>query len=265
MSKRKKEDAPAPGAPAWMATYGDLMTLLLCFFVLLFSMSSVDAQKFELIAASFSKTFSIFSAGSTAIGDGMLVSNGVSQLNELDDYINSMGKTADGDQETNDILSEAELEQLAKAEELAEKIAEAIAEENLDEVEISFTSQYVLLTLNGALLFDSGKAELKEGSLPIMKQVGKILERYAENAIEVEGHTDNVPMRNGSFLSNDVLSNFRALEVFYFLIENTKLDPADIKHSGRGEYAPIAENSTPAGRAMNRRVEIKIYHALSSY
>ncbi len=266
MSKKKQEDTPAPGSPAWMSTYGDMMTLLLCFFVLLFSMSTVDAQKFELIAASFSKTFSVFSSGATAIGDGMLVSNGVSQLNELDDYINSMGKTADGDQETDDILSEAEMQQLAEAEELAERISEAIAEGQLEEeIDIDFTSQYVLLTLNGALLFDSGKAELKTEALPVMEQVGKILERYAKNAIEVEGHTDNVPITSGIYASNDVLSAFRALEVFDFLVENTNLDPAEIKHSGRGEYAPIADNTTAAGRAMNRRVEIKIYHSLSAY
>ena len=78
MAKRKPEE-PKPGSPAWMATFSDLMNLLLCFFVLLFSMSTVDAQKFELIAASFSETFSIFSAGGKAIGEGMMISNGVSQ------------------------------------------------------------------------------------------------------------------------------------------------------------------------------------------
>ena len=63
---KKREEEPPKGSPAWMNTFSDLMNLLLCFFVLLFSMSSVDAQKFELIAASFSQTFSIFSAGATA-------------------------------------------------------------------------------------------------------------------------------------------------------------------------------------------------------
>ncbi len=266
MSKKKQEECPPAGAPAFMSTYGDMMTLLLCFFVLLFSMSSVDAEKFEAIAASFSKTFSIFQAGSSAIGDGMLVSNGVSQLNELDQYINSMGKTADGEQQTDDILSEVANMQLAASEQLAEKIAEAISEGQLeDQIEISFNSQYVLLTLNGALLFDSGQAKLKEEALPVMSQVGKILERYADNAIEVEGHTDNVPINTSTYPSNDVLSDFRALAVFDFLIENTNLDPAVIKHSGRGEYVPIADNSTAAGRALNRRVEIKIYHSLSTY
>ncbi len=81
---KKQEDPPAVGAPLWMATFGDLMNLLLCFFVLLFSMSTVDAQKYELVAASFSNTFSIFQAGGASIGEGMLIGNGVSQLNQLD-------------------------------------------------------------------------------------------------------------------------------------------------------------------------------------
>ena len=66
------------------------------------------------------------------------------------------------------------------------------------------------------------------------------------------------------FESNDVLSSYRALAMFDYLVENTSLDPAKIKHSGRGEYIPVADNSTPEGRAKNRRIEIKIYNNLSS-
>lgn len=265
MAKRKEEE-PAAGSPAWMATFADLMNLLLCFFVLLFSMSTVDAQKFELVAASFSQTFSIFQAGSTAIGDGLLISNGVSQLNQLDEYFNSTGKSAEGKDQITDAQSEVEAEKLKAAEELAEKIAEAVKEQNLDkEVDIDFTSQYVQLTLNGALLFDSGRAELKEESLPMMQKLGDIIARYSESVIEIEGHTDNVPISSKRYANNNELSSFRALAVFDFLTQNTSINPAMLKHSGRGEYVPIADNSTPEGRAKNRRVEIKVYHSLSSY
>lgn len=265
MAKRK-EDTPPPGSPAWMATFGDLMNLLLCFFVLLFSMSTVDAQKFELVAASFSQTFSIFQAGSTAIGDGLLISNGVSQLNQLDEYFNSTGKSAEGKDETTDAEAEVENEKLKKAEELAERISESLQEQNLDkEIDIDFTSQYVQLTLNGALLFDSGSATLKEDATPMMQKLGEILVRYSESTIEIEGHTDNVPIHTAQFANNDELSSFRALSVFQFLTSNTALNPAMIKHSGRGEYVPVADNSIPEGRTKNRRVEIKIYHSLSSY
>ncbi len=113
MARKKKEEEQAPGSPAWMATFSDLMNLLLCFFVLLFSMSSLDVEKWQQVAASFSENFSIFSSGATAIGDGILISNGVSQLNELDDYINSTGKTAESDQQVNE-LKEFEEKQLAE-------------------------------------------------------------------------------------------------------------------------------------------------------
>ena len=268
MAKRKPEEPPK-GAPAWQATFADLMNLLLCFFVMLFSMSSIDAQKFELMAASFNQTFSIFSAGATAIGDGVLISNGVSQLNELDEYINSTGKADEGETVPENLESMAETMEQAKleeSEELAEKVEEALKEKNLDkEIDITFTAQYVQLTLNGAVLFDSGSVELKEESLPILNQVGIILQKYSAGKIEIEGHTDNVPMSGAKYSNNDELSTGRALSVFYYLKDNTTLDPASIKHSGMGEYVPIADNSTEEGRAKNRRVEIRIYNSLSTY
>ncbi|MCR4649143.1 MAG: flagellar motor protein MotB [Lachnospiraceae bacterium] len=261
----KKPEEPPQGSPAWMATFSDLMNLLLCFFVLLFSMSSVDAQKFELVAASFSNTFSIFTAGARAIGEGMLISNGVSQLNELDKYINSMGQGEDSDKQMKEeSYEEHEAAALAASEELAELIEEALEEDNIaEEVGVEFNSQYVLLTMNGALLFNSGDAKLKEESLPLMAQIAKILERYSESIIEVEGHTDNVPMNGAKYSDNDELSSARAISVFRYLVDNTTIDPARIKHSGRGEYVPIADNSTAEGRALNRRVEIKIYNFYS--
>ncbi|MBQ4417426.1 MAG: hypothetical protein II868_07010 [Butyrivibrio sp.] len=91
----KKEVPIIMGAPAWTATFGDLMNLLLCFFVLLFSMSSVDAAKFEQIAASFSSAFGIFSGGEMAIGQGALIGNGATQLNSLDSYVTTMGQQAE--------------------------------------------------------------------------------------------------------------------------------------------------------------------------
>lgn len=268
MAKRKPEEPPK-GAPAWQATFADLMNLLLCFFVMLFSMSSIDAQKFELMAASFNQTFSIFTAGATAIGDGTLISMGVSQLNELDQYINSTGRDSEGETMPEDLETATEMMEqakLAESEELAEKIEEALTEKSLEkEVDIEFTAQYVQLTLNGAILFDSGSVEIKEESMPVMNQLGIILQRFAEGTIEIEGHTDNVPMSGSKYSNNDELSSGRALSVFYFLKDNTTLDISRIKHAGRGEYVPIADNSTAEGRAKNRRVEIRIYNSLSSY
>lgn len=272
MAKRKAEDPPAGLAP-WMATFSDLMNLLLCFFVLLFSMSTIEESKWAELVASMNNTFSVFSGGSTAIGDGILISAGVSQLNELDEYINSTGKLADADsseekleeyENTGDtqVLKDAlEEEQLQNNEELAEMVEEAVGEDKLsDQIDVSFTSQYVQLTMKGALLFDSGSAELKQESYDVLDKVSVILERYAEGTIEIEGHTDNVPIKSTKFADNEELSSARALSVFYYLTEHSLLDDTRLKHAGMGERIPIADNSTAEGRSKNRRVEIRIYN-----
>lgn len=273
----KKPEEIKPGLPAWQGTFGDLMNLLLCFFVLLFSMATMDAAKFEEVAASFSSAFSIFAGGEMAIGKGALIGDGVSQLTELSAYITSMGLAQSGedsDAETDavgemdqkELMEAAEEEQMEASKELAEKIQAAIDEGDIDnEVSLNYTSQYVQLTIQGSILFDSGKVELKEDALPVIDKVGQILETYAGGTIEIEGHTDNRPMSSGGkYSNNDELSSGRALSVFNYLIENTYLDPANLVHTGRGEYDPIADNSTDEGRARNRRVEIKIYNPLSA-
>lgn len=266
--KRRQDDAPPPAL--WKDTFADLMNLLLCFFVLLFASSTIQEDKFDQISQSLNSAFSFFSGGANAIGDGILISNGVSQLNELSEYINSMGAMAENDEDAKDSFDEmqnkVEEEQLKESEELAEMIQEAVDENNLSSsIEIDFTSQYVQLTLSGTVLFDSGKVDIKEQAFPLIDKVGVILERYASSIIEIEGHTDNVPMSGAKYSNNDELSSGRALSVFNYLVENTNLDPAMIKHAGRGEYVPIADNTTPEGRAKNRRVEIRIYNSLSSY
>jgi chemotaxis protein MotB len=296
VAKKKEEFKLPPGTPApWMSTFSDMMTLLMCFFVLLFSMSEVDAAKFEEVAKSFQSTVSIFKGGSQAVGDGILISNGVSQLNMLDEYVNSSGKSAESDDEdlediTNsgatqeevtdaasqlgmtaeqaqslqEAIDELEEQKMKLSEQLAEKIEEALNDSMMaDKVDVEFTSDYVLLTLNGAFLFDSGKADIKNDAIPVLNKIGVILAKYADSDIEIEGHTDSVPLNGGRYENNDVLSSYRALAVFDYLKDNAAIDPGVMKHSGRGEYVPIADNSTPEGRANNRRVEIKIFNSLS--
>ena len=271
---KKKEDTPPAGSPAWMATFSDLMNLLLCFFVMLFSMSTIQEDKLAAFVAAMNSTFSIFDGGATAIGDGLLISNGVSQLNELDKYINSTGRPADSttdgenleqfdlSQLPQEVLEEVlKEEQLKNNEELSEGIEEALTENMIgDDIDVSFTSQYIQLSMSGALLFDSGSAQLKEESKEILLKVGTILEQYEGGIIEIEGHTDNVPIYSAQFVDNEELSSARALTVFYFLKENTLLDPVNMKHAGMGERVPVADNGTAEGRSRNRRVEIKIFN-----
>ena len=103
MARKKKQEDVAPGSPAWMATFSDLMNLLLCFFVLLFAMSSVDTAKWNEMAQSFASTFNVFKAGGNFFGDGNLVANGASQLNNLDEHKQTMGETSDSKVDKDDI------------------------------------------------------------------------------------------------------------------------------------------------------------------
>lgn len=272
MAKRKPDDPPA-GSPAWMATFSDLMNLLLCFFVMLFSMSSIDATKYNEMAAAMSNSaFSIFDGGSTSIGEGILISNGVSQLNDLDEYISNSGRNADSKTDSDNYEkydSAAEMQEaldeknLQSNEEFAETVQEALDEDALaDQVSVSFTAQYVQLSMKGALLFDSGSDQLKDQAKAVLDRVGVILERYgSDSVIEIEGHTDNVPIHSSKFADNEELSSARALSVFYYLVDNTLLDPSCLRHAGMGDRTPVADNSTDEGRSKNRRVEIRIYNS----
>lgn len=268
MARKKKEESGGGGAPAWMATFSDLMNLLLCFFVLLFAMSSVDEEAFADIAASFNNSFSIFSGGAQAIGEGKLVSQGASQLNNLSEYFNEMGASGEDEsmEEGTGSMSEYK-EQLAEEQKQAtemiyEEVVEAAENKNIeDSVEVAVDEgyQYVRIVMNGAILFDSGSEEIKKEAIPILNKIGDILKTYDDHLIKIEGHTDNIPINSAKFPNNVWLSTARATEVFEYLTEKKGLDPESMEASGRGEYNPIADNKTESGRAKNRRVEIKIY------
>lgn len=277
MAKNKQEEAPK-GSPAWMATFSDLMNLLLCFFVLLFSMSTVDAQKFEMVVASLQSSFSILPSGGTSVGEGQLISSGVSALEMFNDFFNSSSALPEGELEPedevqagqNEITAEQaeqalQNEGLTESEQMSQQIEQLLESYGLkDSVEVEFTDQYALINLNGALLFEAGESVVREAAQPILEKISVILNNYSNNLIEVEGHTDNVPTSGGPYESNDVLSMYRALYVADYIRAHTNIDASHIKSSGRGEYAPIADNSTPEGRARNRRVEIKIYNSLNT-
>lgn len=288
MGKPKQEDPPK-GSPAWMATFSDLMNLLLCFFVLLFSMSSVDASKYEQVVQSLNQAFSILSSNGSQVIEGAMVSSGISQLPEVANYFGDSLSDGDGQDEVDagdgeeeksvdeqieeakeaaaaSAVEQYEQEQLNESEEMAENM-EALATQYgiQDQIEVDFNGQYVRITLNGALLFESGSAELTSDALPLIEKVSQMLNVYTSNIIDVEGYTDNVPISSSKYESNDVLSMYRALYVADQIRGfATNVDPANVVSTGRGAYNPIADNSTPEGRARNRRVEIKIYNSYNS-
>ncbi|MBP7059454.1 MAG: flagellar motor protein MotB [Lachnospiraceae bacterium] len=312
--KKKPEDPKS--FPLWQSTFSDLMNLLLCFFVLLFSMSSVDTKKYEVVVQSLSSQFSILPAGGTSVSntDGSLISSGVSALQQFDAYMNestgkkgdekNSGNNADSDKENvgdtgqskgisdgssgsennegensgskdqtdnSEKLSNEELKNqyeekgISESEKMAEDIENATKASGIqDMVQLDFNGQYVTITLNGSILFNTGKAEIVSDAEPLLNKVANIIGSYGNNLIEVEGHTDSVPIHSPKYESNDVLSMYRALYVANYIRSKTTINPGNIVSTGRGEYDPIASNDTADGRSLNRRVTIKIYNTLSS-
>lgn len=259
---RKKRQEDSAGAP-WMNTFADLMNLLLCFFVMLFAASTVDADKYDQLVKSFSSAFSILDGGE-GIGEGDLISNGAAQLSNLDEYDSMMGKASEtNEKEETDPLNAYQ----EKLEEAAQKnydtISKLAEEKNLDDyvdIGIDENSQFIKISLSGAVLFDSGQINIKKNAIPILNKVGDILKRYNNAQIVIEGHTDNVPISNSTYKNNLWLSTARACTVYEYFINEKGLDPRTLESSGRSEFDPIASNKTEEGRAKNRRVEIKIYN-----
>ena len=129
---------------------------------------------------------------------------------------------------------------------------------------MDYNSQYVSLDLNGAVLFDAGQADIRSDSKMFMDKIASVLSRYNNNVIEIEGHTDNVPIHNSKYESNLYLSTARASSVYEYILSETNLHKENLKVAGYGDTHPIASNDTEEGRAKNRRVTIKIYNSLNS-
>lgn len=285
---RKKHEEEQGVSGGWMNTFADLMNLLLCFFVLLFSMSTVDADKYEQLVTSMTESINIFSGGGKAVGEGAFVSSGTDQLVSISEYFNEFENSGEdtqtredqdtkqdgdanqqGNQSNGDKPLSAEdkyeeekaAAQRAAAEKLYGQINEDAQAKNIEDqinINIDKQNQYVQISLNGALLFETGDVAIKKSMRPLMSKVGDILKQFETHRIKIEGHTDNVPI-SGKYSSNMMLSTARANTVFEYLKDKKKIPPQSMEISGYGEFAPVASNKTAKGRAQNRRVEIKIY------
>lgn len=281
---RKKQEEEKGIEGGWINTFADLMNLLLCFFVLLFSMSTVDADKYEQLVTSMTERISIFDGGGDAIGKGVFVASGTDQIVAISQYFNEFEKSGDEDQtkedpskdepsdDTNQDTLDPNMETRVKdkmkeelkgrTQELYGDVSDAAQKSNIeDQITINQDKnfQYVQISLNGGILFDSGDATVRDSAKPLLNKVGDILKMYEGHTIKIEGHTDNVPISSGKYRSNVWLSTARATEVYEYLTRVKKLKPKYLEASGRGEYFPIASNDTAKGRAQNRRVELKIY------
>lgn len=264
---KKREEEVKQGLPAWMGTYGDMITLLLCFFVLLFSMSSVDVRKFQEALSSFKNQIDVLPGG-VALTDGERINNGVTQMTDIEILVQralekTEGVVEDDPSKSNEEPTPEELEEMmmAQAEEVAEDVAQALAEEGYrDDVNIQYSLNFVKITLPGEALFDSARADIKPEAFPVIDVISELINStdYSDYNVQIEGHTDDVPINTVQFPSNWELSSARAISIGKYLVEDRGFDPEKMAWSGYGEFRPIAPNDTPENRALNRRVEVKI-------
>ncbi|MBR1865019.1 MAG: OmpA family protein, partial [Lachnospiraceae bacterium] len=181
---------------------------------------------------------------------------------EGDDHTKQDGQREMSEQELKEELEQKGLEQ---SQEMYDEISQMIESYSIDDtVSMDYNSQYVTLDLNGALLFDAGSAEIKSDAKIFMQKIASIMSRYKDCVIEIEGHTDNIPIHTSQYESNRYLSTARATKVYEYVMEQVNLVDANMKIAGYGESRPVASNKTEEGRAKNRRVSIKIYNLLNS-
>lgn len=223
--KRKPDDI---NTNAWMDTYADTITLLLTFFILLYSMSSTDNDKLKVIAAALKGEITGIPTKLEDTPDALegVLEQGIGLKNPYDALV----------EQVQDIINESGLTESIK-----------IREEDTG----------IVLQLSESILFDTGRADLKPESTKVLDIISKLIPSI-QNDIMVQGHTDNVPINSSTYKSNWELSTQRAVCVVKYFIENKGLDPTRFSATGYGEYKPLVDNTTAENRAINRRVDILI-------
>lgn len=225
---------PTSTAPGWMCTYGDLVTQLLIFFVLLFSFSNVDKGKFNSAMVSLQGSLGILEGqGIGLVGDGG----------------GSLPTPTPSD------MSQLQAAQKLIREELAASGDGGAGGTGTEGIEMVIEERGLVIRMKDSVLFDSGQAELKPAARAVLNDVAEAL-RKLPNHVRIEGHTDNRPIRTSAFPSNWELSTSRATNVIRYLIEQCGLSAKRLSAAGYGEFRPVADNGTDAGRAKNRRVDL---------
>ncbi|WP_284139855.1 MULTISPECIES: flagellar motor protein MotS [unclassified Virgibacillus] len=251
MKRREIRKSKKLGAPKWMVTYSDMVTLILVFFILLFSMSQIDVVKFEAVSESFRNRM-IFDFNPSPVPmenptQSPSQQESGKQSNEFDTP--DEGKKDQTEEEKN---KEDSLNTLMSD-------VEAYLDENglHNVITANRTDRGVVLVLQESVLFDSGEADILASGKPFLNKVGSLLEKIP-NHVKVEGHTDNRPISNYRYPSNWELSGARASSVVRFLIKENQFDQSRFSTVGYADTRPIAPNDSPANWSKNRRVEIII-------
>lgn len=231
MARKKKSKSKGLSGEEWLGTYADTITLLMTFFVLLYSMSSVDAQKLQALSNAFNEIMT----GSSA--DSIL------EYNLYDGDIPLVGGETPYEGEAMDSY---------------EEISQFVQENDLSStVEITEDERGVILQLRDSILFEPGKANLIPESISVLDKISLLISSLP-NPIIIEGHTDNVPHNSAMYGSNWELSAARAVTVLRYFVDGKSQNPTRFSSAGYGEYKPLVANTSVENKAKNRRVNILI-------
>jgi chemotaxis protein MotB len=277
-NRRKGRAGSTESRDRWMITYADLITLLLIFFIILYAMSSLDAQKYKVVTSSLSDTFKsgnpVFEGGNglldgnngtagDSVADGRQGSSQESGTNDTGTGANTPAADADSAEHEPSARELAFREQEAKLASLMGVITKYVEDNNLGEqIFVADKPQGIAITLSDRFLFDAGRAELKSPAFPVLRQLSGLF-RGIGATISIEGHTDNVPVSAAAaYADNWELSGARALSVLRFFLDNGGLSPANFQYAGYADTRPAYNNATAEGRQKNRRVELIVLRQL---
>lgn len=228
--RKKKEHHEEHADESWLLPYSDVLTLLLALFIVMFAMGKTDEAKFKAM----SEQFNVIFAGGSGVLEGE-------------------GNTGTGTEAlTNTQIEENTMNEIKNTLE-----TEFAREGYSDRVKVGLSSEGLEISIQDAVLFNSGEADVLNGVSPLLVQISNAIASL-ENEIKIVGHTDNIPIQNDKFRSNWDLSSMRAINVMNFMVGTGKIHPEKVSIQAYGQYLPKVSNDTEVGRAQNRRVEIFI-------
>jgi chemotaxis protein MotB len=231
----------------WMVSYADFITLLFAFFVVMYAISSVNEGKYKILSNSLGEAFS----------------NKLQQNNEVDNVQTEavpttiqpipLENSATVDVEIRRVLSEEILKERKQLSEVSEQFEQVLAPFIDDKlVSVKKNDYWIELEMNSEMLFLSGESELSKKVMPVLKKIAEVINPLP-NMINIEGHTDDIPIDNTKFRSNWDLSSARATSVVHEFVREG-ISPSRLSAIGYGEFHPIGDNTIETGRFKNRRV-----------
>jgi len=268
MSKRKKREDS--GGPSWLTTYSDLVTLLLCFFVLLYSFAIVDKEKFQQAALSLRAAFGNSGVLTQNSGDTIISLTPYQQGDSIFDLHDEVVGNETEDTETGKDEGDAQTDEGngggsgdgaqtgGYVSRIQQDIQGLINELGLNEnIKVIEEKSMIILRMDSVILFDMGKADIKPSARDVIRRIGEIL-KDIDTDIMVQGHADDRPINTPEFPSNWELSTKRATNVVKFLINECGIDPKNLTATGNAEFRPIVPNDSEYNRQKNRRIDIAI-------